>query len=125
MTRSATAMKYANSRVSIRSMRRGYRYPTRIVLVGQNTTGLLEGMTTIALITGANHGIGRAVAEQLAGRGVTVLVAGRDLSRSTGPPGKAPRSPYAWHCFRLTAIRGVCSTTKDVSPGEDHGSTYA
>ncbi|MBC6457071.1 SDR family NAD(P)-dependent oxidoreductase [Actinomadura sp. HBU206391] len=38
-------------------------------------------MTTIALVTGANRGIGNAIAEQLAGLGTTVLVAGRDLAR--------------------------------------------
>src|SRR3954462_4896952 len=38
-------------------------------------------MTTIALITGATRGIGRAIAEQLAARSATVLVAGRDLTR--------------------------------------------
>jgi NAD(P)-dependent dehydrogenase (short-subunit alcohol dehydrogenase family) len=38
-------------------------------------------MTTIALITGASRGIGRAIAEQLAARSATVLVAGRDLTR--------------------------------------------
>src|SRR3954469_21923537 len=38
-------------------------------------------MTTIALITGASRGIGRAIAEQLAARSATVLVAGRDLAR--------------------------------------------
>jgi NAD(P)-dependent dehydrogenase (short-subunit alcohol dehydrogenase family) len=36
---------------------------------------------TIALITGANRGVGRAVARQLADRGATVLLGSRDLGR--------------------------------------------
>jgi NAD(P)-dependent dehydrogenase (short-subunit alcohol dehydrogenase family) len=54
-----------------------------MVLVVEDAAGLLDGMTTIALVTGANRGIGRAIAEQLAARGATVLVAGRDLGRCT------------------------------------------
>ncbi|MEW2331041.1 SDR family oxidoreductase [Micromonospora chersina] len=37
--------------------------------------------TTIALITGANKGIGLATARQLGGRGLTVLVGARDAAR--------------------------------------------
>ncbi|MGW4298082.1 SDR family NAD(P)-dependent oxidoreductase [Micromonospora chersina] len=37
--------------------------------------------TTIALITGANKGIGLATARQLGARGMTVLVGARDAAR--------------------------------------------
>jgi NAD(P)-dependent dehydrogenase (short-subunit alcohol dehydrogenase family) len=40
-----------------------------------------RGMTTIALVTGANRGIGLAVARQLADRGATVLLGSRDEAR--------------------------------------------
>ncbi len=39
-------------------------------------------MTKIALVTGANRGIGKEVCRQLAGRGLTVLLSGRDLDKA-------------------------------------------
>jgi NAD(P)-dependent dehydrogenase (short-subunit alcohol dehydrogenase family) len=41
-----------------------------------------EGMARIALVTGANRGIGREVARQLAIRGDTVLLTARDLAKA-------------------------------------------
>src|SRR5215216_3110043 len=37
----------------------------------------------LALVTGANRGIGRAITEALAGHGMTVLAAARDLDKAT------------------------------------------
>ncbi|GGQ38890.1 NAD(P)-dependent dehydrogenase (short-subunit alcohol dehydrogenase family) [Actinomadura coerulea] len=39
------------------------------------------GSRTVAMVTGANKGIGRAVAEELAARGMTVLIGARDGRR--------------------------------------------
>jgi NAD(P)-dependent dehydrogenase (short-subunit alcohol dehydrogenase family) len=41
-------------------------------------------LTSTALITGANKGIGLETARQLAARGMTVLLGARDISRGTG-----------------------------------------
>jgi len=41
----------------------------------------MTGMTTIALVTGANKGIGYRIVEQLKARGMTVLLGGRDQKR--------------------------------------------
>ncbi|MGK8524317.1 SDR family oxidoreductase [Nocardia asteroides] len=45
-------------------------------------------MTTTALITGANKGIGYETARQLAARGMTVLVGARDAARGAAAAGK-------------------------------------
>lgn len=45
-----------------------------------NQTGLLAGQ--IALVTGATHGLGRAIAEGLAAEGAAVGVLGRDPERA-------------------------------------------
>jgi NAD(P)-dependent dehydrogenase (short-subunit alcohol dehydrogenase family) len=50
-------------------------------LIKPTTAGLLDGMALIALITGANRGIGHAIAAQLAARDATVLIGGRNLDR--------------------------------------------
>jgi NAD(P)-dependent dehydrogenase (short-subunit alcohol dehydrogenase family) len=42
----------------------------------------------VALVTGANRGIGRAIAESLARHGVTVLIGARDLDRAVAVAGE-------------------------------------
>ena len=39
-------------------------------------------MARVALVTGANRGIGKEVSRQLADRGLVVLVAARDLAKA-------------------------------------------
>ena len=52
----------------------------------------LAAMTTTALITGANKGLGLETARQLADRGWTVLVGARDAERGRQPPRSWPPS---------------------------------
>jgi NAD(P)-dependent dehydrogenase (short-subunit alcohol dehydrogenase family) len=54
-------------------------------------------MQQIALITGANKGIGRAAAEQLASIGMTVLVGARDRERGTAAAAAIREAGYAAH----------------------------
>ena len=46
----------------------------------------------IALITGANQGVGLQVARELAANGVTVLVGSRNLARARPPSGRSARA---------------------------------
>jgi NAD(P)-dependent dehydrogenase (short-subunit alcohol dehydrogenase family) len=52
-------------------------------------------MTTIALVTGANKGIGYRVVEQLAARGMTVLLGGRDRERREAAAKELGAEPIA------------------------------
>jgi NAD(P)-dependent dehydrogenase (short-subunit alcohol dehydrogenase family) len=52
-------------------------------------------MTTIALVTGANKGIGYRVVEQLAARGMTVLLGGRDQKRREAAAAELGVEPIA------------------------------
>jgi NAD(P)-dependent dehydrogenase (short-subunit alcohol dehydrogenase family) len=52
-------------------------------------------MTTIALVTGANKGIGYRVVEQLAARGMTVLLGGRDQKRREAAAAQLGAEPIA------------------------------
>ena len=52
-------------------------------------------MTTIALVTGANKGIGYRIVEQLAARGMTVLLGGRDQKRREAAAAELGAEPIA------------------------------
>ena len=52
-------------------------------------------MTTIALVTGANKGIGYRIVEQLAARGLTVLLGGRDQKRREAAAAELGAEPIA------------------------------
>jgi NAD(P)-dependent dehydrogenase (short-subunit alcohol dehydrogenase family) len=54
-----------------------------------------EHTTQVALVTGANKGIGRATAEQLAGRGMTVLIGARDARRGEEAAAAVPGEAHA------------------------------
>jgi NAD(P)-dependent dehydrogenase (short-subunit alcohol dehydrogenase family) len=47
----------------------------------------------VALVTGANKGIGLQIAKDLAARGFTVLVASRNLEQGGRPRGASERMP--------------------------------
>jgi NAD(P)-dependent dehydrogenase (short-subunit alcohol dehydrogenase family) len=55
----------------------------------------MSSMTTIALVTGANKGIGYHIVEQLAARGMTVLLGGRDQKRREAAAAELGVEPIA------------------------------
>jgi NAD(P)-dependent dehydrogenase (short-subunit alcohol dehydrogenase family) len=55
----------------------------------------MTGTTTIALVTGANKGIGYRIVEQLAARGMTVLLGGRDQKRREAAAAELGVEPVA------------------------------
>lgn len=61
----------------------GSQIGAKITQARTAAAGYLVGMQDprVALITGANKGIGREIARQLAGHGITVLVGARDVAR--------------------------------------------
>jgi NAD(P)-dependent dehydrogenase (short-subunit alcohol dehydrogenase family) len=61
-------------------------------------------MTTIALVTGANKGIGYRVVEQLAARGMTVLLGGRDRDRREAAAKELGVEPVALDVTDQTSV---------------------
>ena len=68
-------------------------------------------MTTIALVTGANKGIGYRVVEQLAARGMTVLLGGRDQKRREAAAAELGVEPIA---LDVTDPASVAAAAADV-----------
>ena len=72
--------------------------------------------TTIALVTGANKGIGRAVAGRFAELGMTVLVGARDLERGAGAAAEIRAAGGAAYPIGLdvTDQLGVTAAIKEI-----------
>lgn len=66
-------------------------------------------MTTIALVTGANKGIGYRIAEQLAARGMTVLLGGRDQNRREAAAKELGVEPIALDVTDPATIAGAAA----------------
>src|SRR5262245_64744336 len=60
----------------------GHAHPTDRT-AGLVTAGPGTGVGTVAVVTGANRGIGLGVARQLARRGAAVVLGSRDLAKGT------------------------------------------
>jgi NAD(P)-dependent dehydrogenase (short-subunit alcohol dehydrogenase family) len=83
---------------------------------------------TVALVTGATDGIGRATALALAARGVTVLVHGRDAERGRAvvdalrPRGDVPdwaAEPFVADLARLADVRALADRVAERAPRLD------
>ena len=63
----------------------------------------------VALVTGANQGIGFQIAKELVANDLTVLVGSRDLSRGERRPTRSGRRPCRRHCSVVNrkTIRGL------------------
>jgi NAD(P)-dependent dehydrogenase (short-subunit alcohol dehydrogenase family) len=78
--------------------------------------------STVALITGATHGLGTEVARQLAQRGATVLVSGRDAAKAAAtaeqlrPAGDVRALPVALDVTGAASVAAVAAALRD-DPG--------
>ena len=68
--------------------------------------------TTVAVVTGANKGIGAEIARQLAAQGVTVVATSRDNQRGADAAAALSadvQRPVAFHQVRLRLLCVLCS----------------
>lgn len=74
-------------------------------------------MTTVLLITGSTSGVGRYVAERLAGTGTDVLAHGRDEAKLTELTDRIGARP---HLADLASLREVRDLAARIRAGHDH-----
>ena len=72
----------------------------------------------IALITGANKGIGFEVARQLAAKGLTILLAARDPQRGEEAAAKIPGAKYL--ALDVTSPESVAAAAKQIEQTYGH-----
>ncbi|HEX7304530.1 SDR family NAD(P)-dependent oxidoreductase [Lentzea sp.] len=82
----------------------------------------MSGGATIALVTGGNKGIGRAVAGRLADLGVTVLVGARDLEKGAGAAAGIRAAGGTAHPIALdvTDERGANAAAEEIAERFGH-----
>ena len=74
------------------------------------------GISTIALVTGANKGIGKEIARQLGDLGMTVMVAGRDAGRVEAAAEELGAQPVV---LDVTDEESIAAAAKQIE--RDHG----
>ena len=70
-------------------------------------------MTTVALVTGGNRGIGREVARQLAGRGHTVVLTARSAGAATGAARAVNAEPLPLDVTDPASVAAAARWTSD------------
>jgi NAD(P)-dependent dehydrogenase (short-subunit alcohol dehydrogenase family) len=80
-----------------------------------------NGQQKIALVTGANKGIGYEIARGLAGKGMTVLLACRDLGRAEAAAGKLKQEKLDVAPLVLDVTRAETIVAAAAQVGKSYG----
>ena len=75
----------------------------------------------VALVTGANKGIGLAIARQLAGSGVTVIIGARDVHRGQAAAGQLTGAGFDAHFVQLDVLDAASIAQAAAAIGAQHG----